>query len=181
MRPGARAGTHAVFLCTTLLAVPFTVCAGVVMTNEEWIDMLRVIAPEQQNELVLVLKNMSEISVDTFFRFEPTFLVLRGRVAGTTEEGRAFFVPYDQMVYMRVERVVNLHELETIFESLPKRTVAKVTEPPASIPVAEPPAPVPAVGPAPAAAPDPVNSHNALLDRIRAARATQQGNRHMSR
>ncbi len=146
------------------------------MTNVEWIDMLRVIPPEQQNELVLVLKNMSEISVDTFFRFEPTFLVVRGRVAGTTDEGRGFFVPYDQMVYVRIERVVNLHELQAIFDGLPGRTVAPVAETPAPVPPPAADAPPPAAAPP---APEPT-THNALLDRIRAARATQKSNRHLS-
>src|SRR5262245_57782428 len=145
------------------------------MTNEEWIDMLRVIPPEQQNELVLVLRNLSEISVDAFFRFEPTFLVLRGRVAGTIEEGRAFFVPYDQMVYVRIERVVNLSELQDLFDGLPSRCAAPVPDAQAPTPGDAAPAP-----PAPAAA-EPVTSHTALLERIRAARATQQPKRHLSR
>jgi hypothetical protein len=155
------------------------------MQNTEWIDMLRVIPPEQQNELVLVLKNMSEISVDMFFRFEQNFLVLRGRVAGTVDEGRGFFVPYDQMVYFRLEKVVNLSELQSIFEGLPGRTTAPVAEspqpedvapvPPAPVPAPALPAPAAADGPAPA---DATATRNALLDRIRAARTQVASNRH---
>ena len=82
------------------------------MTNLEWMDMLRVIPEVDQNTLVLVLQNGCEISVEFFFRFETNFLVLRGRVGGTTDEARAFFVPYDQMLYFRIERVTNLIDLQ---------------------------------------------------------------------
>jgi hypothetical protein len=48
-------------------------------------------------------------------RFEPTFLVFRGREGGTTDEGRAFFVPYEEIAYVRLERVVRLGELKQMF------------------------------------------------------------------
>jgi hypothetical protein len=142
------------------------------MLNEEWIDMLRVIPFEQQNQIVLVLKNQSEVAVDTLFRYEHNFMVLRGRVAGTTDESRAFFIPYDQMVYYRLERVVNLTELQSIFDSLPERSSVAEAE-------TSPPTPDQAPEAAPPTVPngtpvtDATATRNALLDRIRAARATQ--------
>jgi hypothetical protein len=144
------------------------------MQNVEWIDMLRVLPLEHHNTIVLVLKNQSEIAVDIFFRFEPNFLVMRGRVAGTTDEGRAFFIPYDQMVYYRIERVVNLSELQTIFDSLPERTIAPDSESAAPVPAA---APAPETPPEPAAPQptDAMTTRNALLDRIRAARSSPSG------
>jgi hypothetical protein len=138
------------------------------MTNQEWIDMLRVIPEDDQNTLVLVLQNGSEISVDTLFRFESKFLILRGRVGGTTDEGRAFFVPYDQMLYFRIERITNLAELREMLNTVPGIAAPLVPETATlASPVPEPPVP-------PAAPPvtDATASRNALLDRIRAARAT---------
>ena len=55
---------------------------------------------------MIVLQTGSELCVDTLVEFERTFLVLRGRVGGTIEEARAFFVPYDQMLCLRLERIV---------------------------------------------------------------------------
>lgn len=143
------------------------------MNNLEWIEMLRVIPIEQQNELVLVLKNGSEIAVDTFFRFEPNFLVLRGRVGGTTDEGRGFFVPYEQMLYYRIERVVNIAHLGDIMGE----EAAKLEPIPAPAPTPTP-AVVPNVVPekveaVPAPVTDATATRNAILDRIRAARVTQ--------
>src|SRR5262249_50500543 len=72
------------------------------MTNQEWIDMLKVIPEEDQNTLVVVLQNGAEVNIDTFIRFESNYVIIRGRVGGTTDEGRAFFIPYDQMLYFRI-------------------------------------------------------------------------------
>jgi hypothetical protein len=140
------------------------------MTNQEWIDMFRLIPDEEQNQLVLVLLNGSEISVDVLFRYEPNFLVLRGRVAGTTDEGRAFFVPYDQMLYYRIERVVNVAELrEIVSKGRPMGEVVAPVQSPAPESAA-PPTPATTNG---AVVGDAAATRNALLDRIRAARATQ--------
>lgn len=141
------------------------------MTNQEWIEMLRMIPEEEHNTLVLVLQNGLDISVDYLYRFEHNFLVMRGRVGGTTDEGRAFFIPYDQMLYFRIERVTNLAELRDMLEG---RTVKK----PAEVEVAaEAPLPIVASPPVAAVPLDSNSARNALLDRIRAARATQMAHR----
>src|SRR5580658_5816884 len=112
------------------------------MTNQEWVDMLQKIPETDQNALVLVLQNGSEISVDTLFRFEPKFLILRGRVGGTTDEGRAFFVPYDQMLYFRIERITNLAELREMLNTVPGIAAPLVPETATlASPVPEPPVP----------------------------------------
>lgn len=130
--------------------------------------MLRVIPPDQINQITLVLNNRSEVAVDMFFRFESNFLVLRGRVAGTTDEGRAFFIPYDQMVYFRIERVVNLIELQAIFDGKTDRTAVPFAENAVAVPEVVAPAAANGIPPTDATA-----ARNALLDRIRATRATQ--------
>ena len=92
------------------------------MTNQEWIDMMKVIPEVDQNTMVIVLQNGCEINVDTFVRFEPNFIVMRGRVGGQTEDGRGFFVPYDQMLYFRIERLTNIAELREIMAEVASET-----------------------------------------------------------
>lgn len=139
------------------------------MINQEWIDMFRVIPEEDQNTIVIVLQNGAEINVDVMFRFEPNFMVIRGRVGGQTEEGRAFFIPYDQMLYFRLERVTNVSELRDIMDgsALRKKIAAPVVTPEEPL---LPSAAIPGVT-------DATANRNALLDRIRAARATQTATR----
>src|SRR5438445_12267293 len=103
------------------------------MQNQDWIEMFQVIPKEQHNQVVVVLQNGSEIAIDTFFRFEPHFVVARGRVAGTLDEARAFFVPYNQMLYYRLERKMKLDELQQFFDDRPETTPSPVE---ASVPIA---------------------------------------------
>lgn len=145
------------------------------MTNADWIEMLRVIPEEDQNQLVLVLQNGCEVSIDTLYRHEPNFLVARGRVGGTTDEGRAFFIPYDQMLYFRIERITNLAELKDIMDGRAPRKPAEGETP---IEGLQPIVATPVVSPA--APLDGSAARNALLDRIRAARATQIASRQMT-
>lgn len=139
------------------------------MQNQEWIDMFRVIPEEHHNEVVLVLQNGSELAIDTFFRFEPNFIVARGRVAGTTDENRAFFVPYNQMLYYRIERVMKIEELEEFFNTRPSQPANGTANGAAGATIPSTVTPVPA----PAVPLDAAATRNALLERIRVARAGQ--------
>ena len=134
------------------------------MRGVEWMEMLKLIPVDQHNNMVLVLKSGGEIMMESVFRFEPHFAVIRGRVGGTTDEGRAFFVPYDEMNYFRLERTVKADELEELF-----RGSVEASGPlPVPVPVAIPGKPAivaPAIDPATAA-------REKLLERIRAARAS---------
>ncbi|VTS07838.1 hypothetical protein [Tuwongella immobilis] len=88
------------------------------MTRDEWSQLFRQVPQGYHASMNLVLKN-GEISVEQFILFEPDFIVLRGRVAGTTDEGRCFFVPYDQIVYARIERMIKAAVVAGFFGSEP--------------------------------------------------------------
>lgn len=91
------------------------------MTNQEWIEMFELIPREQHNQLVITLQNGTDLVVETIFKYEPHFLVMRGRQGGSIDESRAFFVPYSQMLYFRLERTVKLKELYALFnEEVPE-------------------------------------------------------------
>jgi hypothetical protein len=129
------------------------------MTPAEWIDMFHLI-PEGETKLVVVLQNGSELCVDTIVRFEASFLVFRGREGGSIDESRGFFVPYNQITCLRVDRELKVEDLHAIFGS--DEEVAKVLD----TPVAR------SEKPTPVAPTDPAAASRLLLERIRAARAT---------
>jgi hypothetical protein len=128
------------------------------MKNEEWIELFRRIPSDQHSTLILVCQTGSEIALEAIFRTEPTFLVLRGRTAGTTDEGRLFFLPYNQITYLRIERIVSEREVPGLLGESPppeappaEAAQAAETTPPADDPSAV--------------------AKNNLLAKIRAARA----------
>jgi hypothetical protein len=153
------------------------------MRRDDIIEAFQKI-PETMHQYVnLVMINRAVLAVDVVARFEPRYLVMRGREGGTTDEGRAFFVPYDEISYMRVEQVVRLGELkrmygETDFLDTEDKLGQQIEAEAAAKAEAEAkPALVDNQTPPPAAMPsDPASiAKQNLLDRIRAARANASG------
>jgi hypothetical protein len=135
------------------------------MRRDDCVELFGRIPAEFHPQVNVVLRGQGMITVDTVAGFEPGYLALRGREGGSTDEARAFFVPYEEIAYLRIERVVKLGELRAML-GLPDEP-----PPPAEAPGAEPeaaPAPV-AVTPAPPLDPAAIAKQN-LLARIRAAR-----------
>lgn len=157
------------------------------MQNADWIALLRQIPTEIHPQVVLVLNNRTELSIETVLRTEPTFLLMRGRVAGTTEGGLAFIVPYEQVSAMYLHRQIKETEVEAIFG--PARGVAAArpadgSSPPPTVsltPLPEPMSPAPEPSTPGAAMPAfgrpseaTAVARNNLLERLRAARQAAQ-------
>src|SRR5437764_5972293 len=76
------------------------------MQSTNWIELLRLIPEKYHDNLIVMTVDCSEISVQDIVRMEPEYVVLRGRIAGTSDTGRAFFIPYDRMTYVRFYKLV---------------------------------------------------------------------------
>ncbi|HVK13136.1 MAG TPA: hypothetical protein VM597_30565 [Gemmataceae bacterium] len=139
------------------------------MTNSEWIEMLQLVPEAEHSKLVIVLQTGAELCVDTLVKFDRSFLVLRGRLGGTIEEARAFFVPYSQMLCLRLERVIKVDELQEMLPTGPGRyptPVNRLTD------ATREEMPFQSAHPTPVAAPtDPAAASRLLLEKIRATRA----------
>jgi hypothetical protein len=146
------------------------------MTNDAWVDILRRFPPEQHSTLILATKTGTELTVETIFRLEPTYLVMRGRVSGLEDSGRAFFVPYSELDYVYINRIVTEHEVRALYgEPLPEAAAPAPAEEPAAEAAAEPAGSSASVTPLsgqPTAADAAAAAKINLLERIRAARAT---------
>jgi hypothetical protein len=85
------------------------------MRREECVELFKRVPDAYHPQMNLVLRNSFVLSVDAVVRFEALYLAFRGREGGTTDEGRAFFVPYEEISYVRLERVVRLGELKQMY------------------------------------------------------------------
>jgi len=141
------------------------------LREQAWL-LLNVIPEADLTKTVLMLKNGVSINVDTIFRKEKEYLMVRGREAGSNDEGRAFFLPYEEISYIKIERLVRLNELRAMYGEAPQTAgladgddVLSETPPAASS--------LKATVIAPAAAMDPAAiAKQNLLDRIRHARTS---------
>ncbi len=85
------------------------------MRREDCEELFAKIPQVYHAQLNLILRGQGMITVDVLVRFEPHYVVLRGREQGSTDEGRAFFVPYEEIAYFRLERVVKLGEIKAMY------------------------------------------------------------------
>lgn len=156
------------------------------MRREDLVEMFKRIPEAMHPQVNLVLRNQYIVSIDAIARFEPMYLVARGREGGTSDEGRAFFVPYEEICYIRVERVVRLGELKTMYGELgyqdmedrldAETNAHEAARQAASGSSTNTPSPVASPVSVPSAPSDPAAiARQNLLDRIRAARANVSG------
>ncbi len=129
------------------------------MQNSAWIALLRRIPSDQHNTLALVTTIGIEINIQNLVRIEDDYVVIRGRLAGTTETGRAFFVPYDQINYVGILREIKEPQIRALYgeappaEEVEQKTDAASTESAGAQPTATEATPVLASPPEPEATP----------------------------
>src|SRR5690348_192444 len=69
------------------------------MQSCAWVALLRHIPVEQHHHYMLVTVSGTEIAIQGLLRIEQECVVLKGRLSGSQEAGRIFFVPYAQIDY----------------------------------------------------------------------------------
>jgi hypothetical protein len=150
------------------------------MRREDCLELFKRIPEHYHPQVNLILRGQGMITVDIVVRFEPTYVALRGREQGSTDEGRAFFVPYEEIAYLRLERVVKLGEMKKMFGETgyvdaedvlgqQAEEEAKAKETPLDVQT-----PMPTPSPMSPQDPAAIAKQN-LLDRIRATRANVAG------
>lgn len=143
------------------------------MRKEDILDIVKRVPERDHQKVQFITKTGMQLNVESFARFEPTYVVFRGREGGQTDEGRGFFVPYDDIVFLKIERSVKLSELKGFYGEVVAQEVdlSKAEFPSDSAP-AKTPLPASVISPATKTGPvDPAQiAKQNLLARIRAAR-----------
>jgi hypothetical protein len=153
------------------------------MQSSVWALLIRQVPPEQHNNLMLVTRGGTEIAVQSVLRIDHEFMAIKGRLAGSQDAGRLFFVPFDQIDYLGFQQAVKESEFHDMFDGLSVPSPAAVAAPAAPV-AAEPPPAVPAREPeaAPPVAPSlsgvsrpPTPIKSAVLERFRARSVSSPG------
>src|SRR5438045_9447296 len=85
------------------------------MQGSGWIAVLKRIPRQQHDSLVVVTATGVEIVIRELVRLEEDFLILRGRMAGSTDAGRVIILPFDQINYVGFNKLVPEPELQAMF------------------------------------------------------------------
>jgi hypothetical protein len=88
------------------------------MQNCAWIALLRHIPPEQQARFMLVTASGTEIAIQSFLLIEGEFVAIKGRLSGTQETGRVFFIPYAHIDYFGFAQEIKDSEFTDLFGNL---------------------------------------------------------------
>ena len=85
------------------------------MQGSAWIDLLRRIPVELHDALAFGLVTGEEVVVQQLLKLEDDFVIVRGRMAGTTVEGRVMMVPYAHMALAAFNKSLPESEIQAIF------------------------------------------------------------------
>ncbi len=150
------------------------------MQSSVWALLLRQVPPEQHHKLMLVTSGGTEIAIQAILRVDHQFLAIKGRLAGSQDAGRVFFIPYNQIDYLGFQQAVKDTEFHEMFDGLtfPAPEAAAAPAPP------EPARPVPTLAPEPTPTPVPAANgvsrpptpiKSAVLERFRARSISSPG------
>jgi len=153
------------------------------MQNMAWIELFKVIPSPLHDTLIVTTTSGQEISVQNIVRLQGEYLVMRGRMSGTTDAGRLYLIPYDQINFIGFVKLLKEPEIAAIFNGgivvPPAATAAPPPSGPTQAPVGTETEPPPAIILTPPAEPPPGhdstkgNSKVVLLERVRARLAAQ--------
>jgi hypothetical protein len=146
-----------------------------------WAALLRHVPPEQHNQLMLVTASGIEITIQSLLRIEAECVAIKGRLSGTQDQGRVFFVPYAKIEYLGFQQSLKDEEFHGLFGNLvlptgaPEPAPAPPVAPTQALPEQEPESePASPTAPTPGAPPSfprlPIKS--AVLERFRARGST---------
>jgi hypothetical protein len=85
------------------------------MQSASWIALLRRIPANLHDGLVLTLTTGGEVVVQRFVKLDADVAILRGRMAGTQDNGRLVVLPYNNLIAINFTRRISDAEVETIF------------------------------------------------------------------
>jgi hypothetical protein len=153
------------------------------MQNNEWIELFNLFPAVQHDKLMIQMTNGIEIAITSLLRLEGPYAVVRGRVAGTSDAGRVFFVPFDRISYLCFQKEVQEAAIYALFGQQPPAAAPAAGPAPEETTPPAAPEPAPATAPAAEAAPEPAPppqpaelgvDRNQLLERIRSRAANGQ-------
>jgi hypothetical protein len=88
------------------------------MQVADWVALFRKFPVEYQELLMLATNNGIELAVQQVLQLNDTFILIRGRLGGTTDMDRIFMVPYDYLSFVYFTRPVSNEKLRPVFGEL---------------------------------------------------------------
>jgi hypothetical protein len=88
------------------------------MHANAWATLLRHIPPEQHGKIMVVTGSGVEVAVQNILRIDNEFMAFKGRLAGSQDQGRLFFVTFHNIDYINFKDAVQDDEFHAMFDNL---------------------------------------------------------------
>lgn len=85
------------------------------MPSSSWPTLLQQIPADQYDCLCVVTRSGIEIALQSVLKVYPEFVAIKGRMAGSEDQGRVFFIPYENLDYLGFTRQVKDDEFHKMF------------------------------------------------------------------
>jgi hypothetical protein len=152
------------------------------MHSAAWVKLLRHVPEREQGNLMLVTTGGTEIAIQCLLRIDPECLAVKGRLAGSQDAGRVFFIPYSHIDYFGFQQPVKESDFHELFGNLELTDAAILAAPPAVVAAPVAPSATLAV-PEPAAPPskpsltprNPLAIKSSVLEKFRSRSTTNPG------
>jgi hypothetical protein len=80
-----------------------------------WLSLLSKIPRQKHDHLAIVTTTGSEIVLREIVRVENDFIIVRGRMAGSPDQGRVLVLPFDQITYLAFSKMMPEAEINAMF------------------------------------------------------------------
>jgi hypothetical protein len=88
------------------------------MHSNAWARLLQQIPPQLQEQLMVVTAAGIEIAVNSIVRVDHEFVAFKGRLSGSQDQGRLFFLPFQNIDYVGFYREVKDEQYQEHFGNL---------------------------------------------------------------
>src|SRR5438552_16479912 len=89
------------------------------MRSNFWVSVLQLLPEQYHGKLLWVCSSGHEINLTSIFRMEEDYMIIRGRLAGSTDAGTFVFLPFDQLVYIGFREEIKETEMQNIWTEAP--------------------------------------------------------------
>jgi hypothetical protein len=86
------------------------------MQSAAWAELLRLIPPALRENLSLTTATGAEIALQNIVLADRDYLVIKGRVTGTTDGIGLFIIPFDRLSHLTFQKSVSEADVRALFE-----------------------------------------------------------------
>jgi hypothetical protein len=119
-------------------STPIIANGTLVMLEAGWLQIVSRIGVENLDNVSLITVTGNELVIQSVFRIEHDFMVIRARTSGTMDTGRCIVLPYAQVDFLAFNKAMSEEQVQKLFDGPFQASVPAMMMSPSSVPVSTP-------------------------------------------